>query len=145
VKRLLRALWIYAFPLVAPWVILFGVNAMPPAVPLLRASIPHERWERDRCTWDCHNRGCRHRPKLPAVITGDRGVFGATIHGLYALGTLFSSNRFVGYGVANLVVFCLAWPAFMYWLWVRAWTQAETLRALRARRASKTLPAPKEG
>ncbi len=136
-KRLLRALWIYVLPLVAPWAIVVGVNAAPPAVPLARASIPHERWMRDRCTWDCHNRGCRHRPRLPALLTGDRGAFGATIRGLYALGRTFSRDRFVGYGVANLAVLCLAWPALMYWLWVRAWTQAETLRSLRARGDSK--------
>lgn len=137
-KRLLRTFWIYVFPLVAPWAILVAVNAVPPGVPLARTRIPHERFERDRCTWDCHNRGCHHRPKLPALVSGDRYLFGATIRGLYALGRLFSSNRFIGYGIANLVVFCLAWPALMYWLWVRAWTQAETLRALRA---SKTLTA----
>ncbi len=141
-KGLLRALWIYVFPLVAPWLILVAVNAMPPAVPLARTSIPHERWQPDRCTWDCHNHGCHHTPKLPAIITGDRSIFGATVRGLYLFGTLFSRNRFVGYGIANIVVFCLAWPALMYWLWVRAWTQAETLRALRA---SKRALAAKNG
>jgi hypothetical protein len=133
-KALLRVFWIYLFPLVAPWAILMGVNAMPPGVPLVRTSVPHERWEPRHCNWDCHNHGCRHRPKLPALITGDRYVFGTTIRGLYTLGRLFSRNRFVGYGIANLVVFCVVWPLLMYWLWVRAWTQAETLRTLRARR-----------
>ena len=130
-RRLLRALWIYVAPLALPWVILYGVNAMPPAVPLARTGIPHERFERDRCTWDCHNRGCRHRPRLPAVISGDRGLFGLTIRGLFALGGAFTRDRRAGYGAANLAVFCVAWPALMYGLWVLAWRQAETLRALR--------------
>ncbi len=132
--KLLKTLWIYVFPLVAPWVILFGVNVWPPGVPL-RTSVPHERFERGRCTWDCHNRGCHHRAKLPALFTDDRRLFGSTIRGLYSFGSLFTRNRFAGYGIANLVVFCLAWPALMYALWVIAWRQAETLRELRSKRA----------
>jgi hypothetical protein len=128
--RALRFLWIYIFPLVAPWVILIAVNAAPPSLPF-RESIPEERWLPDHCTWDCHNRGCRHAPVLPAVITGDRYIFGATIRGLYALGSLFTSDRFKGYGIANLAVFCVAWPALMYALWVSAWRQREELRRLR--------------
>jgi hypothetical protein len=128
----LVALWIWVFPLVAPWVVLVAVNLTSPAIPLLRASLPGERWRADRCTWDCHNRGCHHRPKLPAIITGDRYIFGATIRGLYALGTLFSTDRFIGYGIANILVFCLAWPALMYALWVIAWKQHLAIRRLRA-------------
>ncbi len=132
-RRALRFLWIYVFPLVIPWAILFGVNAAPPPAPLLRTSIPVERWDPDRCTWDCHNRGCRHAPVLPAVITGDRYLFGATVRGLYALGSLFSSDRFKGYGIANIAVFCVAWPALMYALWVCAWRQRGETRRLRAK------------
>jgi hypothetical protein len=130
------------FPLVLPWVILFVVNATGPgpapepgarsaSLPL-RTRIPDERWLPDRCTWDCHNHGCRHAPVLSAVITGDRFLFGATIRGLYALGSLFSRDRFIGYGIANIAVFCVAWPALMYALWVCAWRQREELQRLRA-------------
>jgi hypothetical protein len=131
-RRALRFLWIYIFPLVVPWVILIAVNAAPPTLPF-RVSIPEERWLPDHCTWDCHNRGCRHAPVLPAVITGDSYLFGATIRGLYALGSLFSSDRFKGYGIANIAVFCVAWPALMVALWVSAWRQREELRRLRGK------------
>ena len=131
-RRLLLGLWIYVFPLVAPWAILLAVNASAPGVPLARAAVPREPFRADRCTWVCHNRGCRHRPVLPAVITGDRYLFGATIRGLYALGTLFSRDRFKGYGAANILVFCVAWPALMYALWAIAWRQREEIRRLRA-------------
>lgn len=133
-RRALRLFWIYVLPLVAPWAVMLAVNAAPPAVPLARASVPRERWRPDRCNWDCHNRGCRHRPVLPAVITGDRYLFGATIRGLYALGSVLSRDRFRGYGAANILVFCVAWPALMYALWVTAWRQREELRRLRAGR-----------
>lgn len=129
---MLVALWIWVFPLVAPWALLVAVNMTSPTTPLVRTRLPHERWRPDRCTWDCHNRGCHHRPKLPEIVTGDRHLFGATIRGLYTLGRVFSGNRSVGYGVANLVVFCLAWPALMYALWVIAWRQRFEIRRLRA-------------
>jgi hypothetical protein len=131
-RSLARTLWIYVLPLVFPWAVMAAVNLAPPAVPLLRTSIPHETYRADRCNWICHNRGCRHRPVLPAIITSDRYLFGATIRGLYALGTLFSRDRFKGYGIANIVVFCVAWPALMYALWVIAWRQREEIRRLRA-------------
>jgi hypothetical protein len=138
-RRALAFVWIYVLPLVLPWVILLVVNATSPApapggsagLPI-RTEIPVERWRPDRCTWDCHNHGCRHAPVLPAVITDDRYVFGATIRGLYVLGSLFSRDRFAGYGMANIAVFCVAWPALMYALWVRAWRQREELQRLRA-------------
>ncbi len=133
-RRLLLALWIYVFPLVAPWGILLAVNAGGPGVPLARASVPREPYRADRCTWACHNRGCRHRPVLPAALSGDRGLFGLTIHGLYAVGSGLSRDRFVGYGAANLLLLCLAWPGLMYALWVVAWRQHLALRAMRAPR-----------
>jgi hypothetical protein len=132
IRRALRFSWIYVLPLVAPWAILFAVNATSPSAPPFRTSIPHEDRLPDRCTWDCHNHGCRHAPVLPALITGDRYLFGATVRGLYALGSLFSRDRSQGYGIANIGVFCIAWPALMYALWVSAWRQRTELRRLRA-------------
>jgi hypothetical protein len=128
-RSLLLALWIYVFPLVAPWAILYGVNATAPGVPFARTNLPREAWRADRCTWACHNRGCRHRPKLPAALTGDRGLFGATIRGLYAVGGGLSGDRFVGYGAANILLLCVGWPGLMYGLWVVAWRQHLALRA----------------
>lgn len=128
-----QVLWIYFAPLILPWVILFGANAAY-GVPLLRSSLPRVERSAQHCNWDCHNHACSHRPKLPAVITDDQHVFGYTIRGLYLLGRLFSSNRFEGYGIATLVVFCLLWPALMYALWIRAWTQRLELIGLRALR-----------
>lgn len=131
-RRALLTLWIYALPLIAPWALLVAVNVTDPAVPFARTRVPREPRRPDRCTWACHNRGCTHRPRLPAVFTSDRYLFGWTIRALYGVGHAFSRDRFVGYGVANLVVLCAAWPALMYGLWVVVWRQRETLRALRA-------------
>lgn len=131
-RSLLLVLWIYAAPLVAPWAILFGTNATDATLPLVRTSLPQEPRREDRCTWACHNRGCRHPPRLPAVLTGDRYLFGQTIRGLYAVGRVFSSDRALGYGAANLVVFCALWPGLMYALWVIFWRQFFEIRALRA-------------
>ncbi|MFO0558139.1 MAG: hypothetical protein U0269_08975 [Polyangiales bacterium] len=136
-SRLLRWAWTWVAPLVLPWALLFAAVAWPPGAPIPRRSIPTEARHADRCTWACHNRGCSHRPALPAVITDDRYVFGATIRALYALGTLFSRDRFRGYGIANILVFCLAWPALMYALWVSAWRQRFRVSALRAALAAK--------
>ena len=82
--HLVRRAHLYSGLFLLPWAVLYGVNAMPPSVPLVRTTLPREPFRRDRCTWDCHNHGGRHRPKLPAVITGDRYLFGATIRGMYA-------------------------------------------------------------
>jgi hypothetical protein len=131
----LSSLWIYVAPLVLPWLLLFSVNALA-GVAAPRRTLPREARVESRCTWACHNRGCSHRPRLPAVITSDRYLFGATVRGLFSLGTLFSRDRFEGYGIANILVFCLAWPALMYALWVRVWTQRETLLRLRAARTA---------
>lgn len=131
-RRWLLWLWTWIAPLVLPWVILLAVNAWPPGVPLARRTIPHEAARADRCTWACHNRGCAHRPALPAVLSGDQYLFGKTIDGLYRLGSLFSSDRRRGYGIANLLVFCVLWPGLMYALWVSVWRERERLRAMRA-------------
>jgi hypothetical protein len=125
-------LWIYVAPLCAPWLILYGVNATSPSVELVRGALPREGRREDRCTWACHNHGCSHRPRLPAVLTGDAYLFGGTIRGLFALGRAFSPDRARGYGAANLLVFCLLWPGLMYGLWVVFWRQRRALRALRA-------------
>lgn len=130
-RRVLLASWIYVFPLVAPWAILYAVNAGDPARVIARSHLPAERSRPDRCTWACHNQGCAHRPVLPAFLTGDQGLFGLTVRSLYRAGGLLSGDRAAGYGAANLVLLCVAWPLFMYVLWVKAWRQALEIRRLR--------------
>jgi hypothetical protein len=66
------------------------------------------------------------------VITSDRVLFGATIRSMYALGSWLSKDRSRGYALANILVFCVAWPAVMYALWVRAWLKHQEISALRA-------------
>ncbi len=135
-RGLLWFLWIYVLPLLAPWALLYGVNATDPSVPMVRTAMPAQRFRADRCTWYCHNHGCRHRPVLPAVLTSDRYLFGGTIRGLSTLGRLFSNNGSLGYGIANLLVYCTVWPGLMYLLWVIAWRQHRELRRLSARAGS---------
>jgi hypothetical protein len=135
--RVLYVFWVYGAPLVVPWMTLLAVNASDPKIPLARSVIPREPHRAATCTWACHNRGCRHRPKLPAVITSDSAAFGATMRGLYALGGLFTRDRARGYGAANLAVFCVLWPALMYALWVIAWRQRAELGRLRSQRNAR--------
>lgn len=100
--------------------------------PVPRASIPFQKFERERCTWACHNGGCLHRSVLPNVLVADDGVFGAAIDALYAFGSvLVDGDRGRGYGAANLVVFCAVWPGTMYALWLIAVVQRHHLRRRR--------------
>lgn len=123
-----RWLGVWVAPLVLPWALMFAVVLAPPSAPLPRRALPAEAYRADRCTWHCHNHGCRHRPVLPAALSGDRGLFGMTIRGLFGLGRGMSRDRARGYGAANLLVFCALWPAGMYALWVTAWRQRAALR-----------------
>jgi hypothetical protein len=127
--RSLRPWFVYLFPLVAPWVILFAVNAGA-GVPL-RTQIPRERFTPSQCNWDCHNHGCKHASRLPPSLTGDQGLFGRSIAALYRLGALLSPHRGAGYAAANLLVFCVVWPAIMYGLWILVWRQQDELRRRR--------------
>ncbi|NOU32142.1 MAG: hypothetical protein HOO96_29920 [Polyangiaceae bacterium] len=125
------ALLIYAAPIVLPAGLFLSVLAA--GSPMFRTAIPSEPRETARCTWYCHNHGCPHRAVLPSALTGDAGLFGRTIHGLFALGSQLSGRRDVGYGSANLLVFCVLWPGLMYVLAVVAIRQRLALRARRAR------------
>jgi len=89
--------------------------------PALRTAIPVEAQTRDHCTWHCHNHGCAHVPRLPRVLAGDEGLYGATIGGLKAAGkAVVPGAPFVGYGVVNLAFFCVLWPGLMYALYLVA-------------------------
>jgi hypothetical protein len=117
--------------LVVPAIFVGVLRSGDPA-PLARVALPAEPYRADRCTWYCHNHGCPHRPKLPGVLSGDDGLFGKTIGALkHAGSTLVPSDPAVGYGVANLLVFCALWPGLMLALLVIAVRQRREIRALR--------------
>lgn len=100
--------------------------------PLPRRGLGHEAFDAARCTWACHNHGCRHAAVLPGFFVDDDGLFGAAVHTLYGLGArLLPGQRFAGYGAANLLVFCVVWPAGMYGLWIVAVLQRRRLSAVR--------------
>lgn len=126
------AIVVYGAPLALPAGLFLSVVAT--GSPMFRTGLPDEPRDAARCTWYCHNHGCPHRPVLPSALTGDAGLFGRTIHGLFALGAQLSSRRDVGYGSANLLVFCVLWPGLMYVLAVVAIRQRLALRSRRGRR-----------
>ncbi len=99
--------------------------------PFARKALPDEPLRSEVCTWHCHNHSCPHRPKLPAWLTSDRGLFGGTIRTLFRIGGLMSADRGIGYGLANLSIFCVAWPAFTYGLYAIVLSQRATLKRLR--------------
>jgi len=111
---------------VAPWGILLGTNAL--------RDDPPRAWRADRCTRHCHDHGCRHDPVLPDALSGDDGLFGLTIDALYRAGRLTGLDAATGYGVANLVLFCVVWPGGMLALLAVGLFQRVRLRALRRRR-----------
>jgi hypothetical protein len=120
-------------PLVATALLFVAVlrSGSPPA-PLARTAIPQEPYAADRCSWWCHNHGCRHRPVLPAALTGDAGLFGWTVRALHAVGRAVAPRSpALGYGAANLAVFCVLWPGTMYALWIVALRQRSRISASR--------------
>lgn len=122
-------------PLVAVVALFLGVLWLE-GVPVPRAGLPREAFEVHRCTWACHNVGCRHASVLPGALVDDDGLFGRAIAGLHRLGAvLIPGGRSAGYGAANLLVFCAIWPATMYGLWLVALMQRRKLRALRGTRS----------
>ena len=99
-------------------------------VPVPRATFPREVFVANRCTWACHNSGCRHRSFLPAAFVADDGLFGNAVKSLYGLGAVLApGRRGAGYGAANLLVFCAVWPGGMYLLWLIALAQRRRMRA----------------
>ena len=98
----------------------------PPA-PWFRDHRPVEAMRADRCTWYCHNHGCTHRNRLPAALSVT--LFDDAIAALYGLGGHLGGARATGYGAANLLVFCAAWPGMMYALYLVAVAQRWKLRS----------------
>lgn len=119
-------------PLLLVVLIFTGVLRSGEPAPFPRTELPREPYRADRCTWSCHNHGCRHAPRLPGWLTADRGLFGIGIRSLYRAGALLLPGRpREGYGLANLLVFCVAWPGLMWWLYLVAVAQRVELRARR--------------
>jgi hypothetical protein len=107
----------------APWGVVGVVVAARPRPP---AAI-----DPGACTRACHDRGCRHRPALPPILTGDDGLYGATIRALRRAGEHSGLGRRRGYGAANLALFCVLWPgAMLLGVGVAAW-QRLAIRDLR--------------
>jgi hypothetical protein len=92
----------------APWATLFAVD--------VALGEPPRAYHRHRCTRYCHDRGCPHRPVLPAALTSSEGLFGKTVLALHVMGRATGLGPSVGYGVVNIVIFCLLWPGAMLWL-----------------------------
>ena len=86
---------------------------------------------KETCTRYCHNHGCKHTPVLPDLLTGDQYLYGETIHFLYQFGEGFRLflpiSRSEGYGLANLLIFCIFVPTIHFGLLFL------TIRALRRR------------
>ena len=135
--RLVRIAAAVAPLLLVPLLFVAVLRSGDPA-PLWRRALPHEGYRPDRCTWHCHNHGCRHRPVLGRFLAGDDGLFGATVRALHGMGQAMAPGRGnIGYGAANLLVFCLLWPAGMYALWLVALRQRRQLRAARSVAAAR--------
>lgn len=121
-------LWRLLWPLLAPWALVALVLAWPPGLPLRHGHVPHEARDPARCTWACHREGCTHAHRLPALLSGQRGAFGAVVWALHRT----AGPGFAAYRVINLAVFVVAWPALMYALLLVGLAQRDRLRALRA-------------
>lgn len=72
-------------------------------------------YDASACTRYCHNAGnCKHDPVLPDYIAGDDGYYGNAIDALFSLGDKLAAigdlTRFEGYGLANILVFCIIIP-----------------------------------
>ena len=135
-RRGLGWLLIALLPLALVAAVCWGVLRWGDPLPFPRKTIPREAFVAERCTWHCHNHGCRHAPQLSPWLAGDHGLFGQTVHGLHAIGRVLMPDRpNEGYGLANLLLFCLLWPGAMWGLYLLAAWQA-----IRLRERSRDLP-----
>ncbi|MDP7112300.1 MAG: hypothetical protein QGH45_10060 [Myxococcota bacterium] len=118
-----RAIVVLILAAVVPWATLFATNAW----------MGEPAWSHDseRCTRRCHDRGCPHDPWLPDLLASDEGLYGATILALFEAGRATGLEVDVGYGLANLVLFCAVWPGLMWALLAVALAQRIRLRRLR--------------
>ncbi len=118
----------------APWLLVASALTYLPA--------PPNGPDPQRCSRACHDRGCPHRAVLPAVLTSDDGLYGATIRQLQVAGRATGLGARRGYGLVNLLLFCALWPLLMLSLALIAIRQRQRIRTLRRRtqsRASKAM------
>jgi hypothetical protein len=138
--RISRVLLAIAPLVVVALVFCAVLRGVSPPSPWARGALPHATYDPARCNWYCHNHGCRHRAALTRVLSGDDGLFGWTVAALHRAGRL-SSRPLVGYGAANLALFCAVWPGAMYVLYLIALRQRFRLRdARRAQRQGDARP-----
>ena len=68
---------------------------------------------KEGCTRYCHNKGCPHDAVLPDFITSNSGYFGDVVRWLHAVGHQIDGLLGVsgaGYGIINLLLFCVMVP-----------------------------------
>lgn len=135
-RDIVKWILIWVPPVALTAVIFWVVLRSGTPAPFPRTEIPKEAFVADHCTWSCHNHGCRHASRLPDFLTADSGLFGKTVHVLKQAGSkIMPAHPNEGYGVVNLLVFCVIWPGFMLWLYAVAVRQRLELREMdRARR-----------
>lgn len=115
------------------WLVVFAFVALmrsgTPA-PLWRSVRPQDASDSRHCNWYCHNHGCRHASRLPDALS--KTLFDWTVVALHRMGDRVAPGQsFAGYRAVNLFVFCLAWPAGMYGLYLVALRQRRKLRGRR--------------
>ncbi len=129
VSRIAWVVWTLAPPLLAA-ALLVGVVAWGNGGidRVVRTRRPRPAFSPRTCNWRCHNHGCRHGmrvvgPPLAGPTRNGRvgGLFGWTVQALHATGS---------YRTANLLVFCLLWPALALGLWSWVVWQGLQLRTL---------------
>jgi hypothetical protein len=102
--------------------------AMPPAICavgfatiIMNGSSRHDvDFNRERCSWYCHDHNCHHNARLPDRLTADDGAFGMTINALAEAGR----STGLGYQGMNVLVFCVIWPTITYFFYTIAVTRA---------------------
>jgi hypothetical protein len=135
-RAIVKWIFIWLPPVALTAILFWGVLRSGSPAPFPRTELPKESFVAERCTWVCHNHGCRHPSRLPDFLTGDSGLFGKTVRLLHRAGSaIMPAHPNQGYGVVNLLLFCVAWPGFMLWLYAIVVRQRLELREMdRARR-----------
>ena len=102
----------------------FVTLVLPAAGVFITRSVPTlKRHNPEFCTMHCHDRTCNHKPLIAdARITSDTGLFGQAIAKLSAAGKKIAKSlgvsSFEGYGIANLLIFCVGVPVLHVFLMI---------------------------
>lgn len=75
------------------------------------------------------------------MFTSDDALFGWAVRRLHAFGSVLvpDDDSGAGYGAANILIFCAAWPGLMFGLWVSGCSSRDARRRLE--RLSRKEPA----